>query len=143
MTSDLSSWLSSSYQSLATLPKFVDDRNGGLIALTIAIAWFTFTLKRSSVKKRWITNQAIAVLERPQIGAYNMIYKNISIINKPLRHQLRTRAEGSYRFDAELLPARTMPELRLVRLIYQLSRWALPAKPLKPQLMSIRLNLTS
>jgi hypothetical protein len=79
MTADLLSWLSSAYQSLAALPKFVDDHNGGLIALAaIAIAWFTFTLKRSSVKMWRITNEAIAALERPQIGPYNMTFKNIS-----------------------------------------------------------------
>jgi hypothetical protein len=93
------SWLTSAYQSLAGLPKFVDDHNGGLVALaTIAIAWFTFTLKRSSVKMWRVTNDAITRLERPQIGAYNMTFKYLKgrIISKRLRHQLRSRAGGSY-----------------------------------------------
>jgi hypothetical protein len=79
MTANLLSWLSSACQSLAALPKFVDDHNSALIAMaTIAIAWFTFTLKRSSVKMWRIINDAITLLERPQIGAYNTTFKNIS-----------------------------------------------------------------
>jgi hypothetical protein len=79
MTADVWSWLSSAHQSLAALPKFVDDHNGALIAAaTIVIAWFTFTLKRSSVKMWRVTTDAIILLERAQIGAYNMTFKNIS-----------------------------------------------------------------
>jgi hypothetical protein len=110
------SWLSSAYQSLAALPKFVDDHNGGLVALaTIAIAWFTFTLKRSSVKMWRVTNDAITRLERPQIGAYNMTFKNISrdvssvnvyAINYGRVPGVVTQV-GIKFFDAEILPART------------------------------------
>jgi hypothetical protein len=116
MTADLLSWLSSAYQSLAALPKFVDDHNGGLIALAaIAIAWFTFTLKRSSVKMWRVTNEAIAVLERPQIGPYNMTFKNIprdvSSINLYAINYGRVPGivteVGIKFFDAEILPART------------------------------------
>jgi hypothetical protein len=104
MTADVWSWLSSAHQSLAALPKFVDDHNGALIAAaTIVIAWFTFTLKRSSVKMWRVTTDAIILLERPQIGAYNNIQKYIRgrIVSKRLRHQLRIKF-----FDTEILPAR-------------------------------------
>jgi hypothetical protein len=101
MTADVWSWLSSAYESLAALPKFVDDHNSALIAAaTIVIAWFTFTLKRSSVKMWRVTNDAIILLERPQIGAYNndiQKYLKGRIVSKRLRHQLRTRAGGGHR----------------------------------------------
>ena len=80
MTANLLSWVISAYQILAALPEFVDDHSGALIAVaTIAIAWFTFTLKRSSVKMWRVTNDAITLLERPKIGAYNTTFKNISM----------------------------------------------------------------
>jgi hypothetical protein len=60
MTADLWSWLSSIYESLAALAKFVEDHNGALIAVaTIVIASFTFTLKRSSVQMWRVTKDAI------------------------------------------------------------------------------------
>jgi hypothetical protein len=62
-----------------------------------------------------ITNEAIAVLERPQIGAYNMTFKNISrdvssinlyAINYGRVPGVVTEV-GIKFFDAEILPART------------------------------------
>jgi hypothetical protein len=116
MTADLWSWFQSAYQSLAALPKFVDDHNGALIAAaTIAIAWFTFTLKRSSVKMWRVTNNALTLLERPQIGAYNMTFQNISrdvssvnvcAINYARVPGVATEV-GIKFFDTEIVPART------------------------------------
>jgi hypothetical protein len=95
MTANLLSWLSSDYQSLAALPKLVDDHNGALIAVAIiAIAWFTFMLKRSSVKIWRLTNGAISLLERPQQYGVQKYLKGRVII-KRLRHQLRPHAGGS------------------------------------------------
>jgi hypothetical protein len=116
MTTNLLSWLSSAYQFLAALPQFVDDHNGALIAIaTIAIAWFTFTLKRSTVKMWRVTNDVIALLERPQIGAYNTTFKNISrdvssvnvyAINYGRMPGVITEV-GIKFFDTEILPARS------------------------------------
>jgi hypothetical protein len=101
MTTNLLSWFLSAYQSLAALPQFVDDHSGAVIAVaTIAIAWFTFTLKRSSVKMWRVTNDVIALLERPQIGAYNTTFKNIS-------REVSVTEVGTKFFDTEILPARS------------------------------------
>jgi hypothetical protein len=116
MTANLLSWLSSAYQYLAAFPKFVDDHNGALIAVaTIAIAWFTFTFTRSSVKIWRVTNHAITLLERPQIGTYNTTFKNISrdvssvsvyAVNYGRMRGVVTEL-GMKFFDTEILPARS------------------------------------
>ncbi len=116
MTANLLSWLSSAYQSLAALLQLADEHNGALIAVaTIAIAWFTFTLKRSSVKMWRVTNDAIVLLERPQIGAYNTTFKNISrdvssvniyAINYGRMPGVVTEVGVKF-FDTEILPARS------------------------------------
>jgi hypothetical protein len=116
MTANLLSWLSSASQSLAALPQFIDDHNGAVIAVaTIAIAWFSFTLKRSSVKMWRLTNDVITLLERPQIGAYGTTFKNISrdgssvnvyAINYGRMPGVVTEV-GIKFFDTEILPARS------------------------------------